>query len=75
MLRDCKKTGDEIRALYPEYDKAKKLLLSWPAEIAKIRENKDESETDDELVREVHEYKRTLDEVYDIFKTVNELFG
>ena len=73
QLRDCGKTYGEIKKLYPRYDNAKSRLESLPLEITKIRENKDESESDAELVEEVLQYKKVLDEVYDIYLEINRI--
>ena len=40
-----------------------------------IRENKDESESDNELVQEVLQYKDILDELHNIYVDVNRLFS
>ena len=69
------KESTEIKAIYPKYDKAKERLESIPQGIARIRENKDESETDTELVQEVLQYKEILDELYNIYVEVNRLFA
>ena len=70
-----KRTYEEIKKMYPAYDRAKERLEVIPQDIARIRENKDESEGDNELVQEVLQYKDILDELHNIYVDVNRLFS
>lgn len=70
-----KRTYEEIKKMYPAYDRAKERLEVIPQDIARIRENKDESESDNELVQGVLQYKDILDELHNIYVDVNRLFS
>lgn len=68
------KTREEILAVYPAYDKAKDKLENAYKTIARIRENKDESSNEDQLVGEVREYKVLLDDLLHIYDEIQKLF-
>lgn len=68
------KTYNEIVKIYPEYEKLKKRLNELPVAIAKIRQNKDVSDNENELVREVEGYREILDELLEAYKNISERF-
>ncbi len=76
-IRELLKGRDrnEVLVQYPKYNDAKKILEELPVAIADIRENKDESESDSELVAEVEQYKIILDQLYEIYIEVSRIFS
>ncbi len=46
-----------------------------PIDIANIRENKDESESDSELIAEVEQYKKILDQLHEIYIEVSRIYS
>ena len=69
------KSREEIIQKYPQYEDSRRLLNELPEKIAKIRENKDVSDDECELVKEVEEYRIILDDLLKIYKTINRIFG
>lgn len=69
------KSREEIIQKYPQYEDSRQLLNELPEKIAKIRENKDVSDDECELVKEVEEYRVILDDLLKIYKTINRIFG
>lgn len=68
-------TKDQILDKYAEYEYARKRLDEIPIEIARIRKNKDLSDDEKELIAEVDQYAKILNELLDIYHTVYSLFA
>ena len=68
-------TKDQILEKYTEYEYARKRLDEIPIEIAQIRKNKDLSDDEKELIAEVDQYSKILNELLDIYHTVYSLFA
>lgn len=68
------KSKDEIMAKYEKYDDLKSFLITVPAKIAEIRENKDISDDEQELIGEVENYRNLLDKLLEYYKTINKIF-
>ena len=66
---------DEIIAKCPEYEEIKKLLTEIPEQISHIRENKDLSDKESELIQEVDKYRKLLDRIIDARKKIFLVFG
>lgn len=73
LLSNYKK--DEIIAKCPEYEEIKKLLTEIPEQISHIRENKDLSDKESELIQEVDKYRKLLDRIIDARKKIFLVFG
>lgn len=69
------KSREEIKEKYSEYDELKSFLIAVPAEIAKIREKKDISDNEQELIDEVENYRQLLDVLLGYHKTINDIFA
>lgn len=69
------KTREEIIKNYPQYDDARRLLYELPEQIAEIRENKDVSDNECKLIKEVEEYRVILDKLLQIYKDINQIFS
>lgn len=67
-------TREEIIDKYPKYPEVKALLNALPQQIAKIRENKDVSDNDKELVKEVDQYRMILDSLLETRLSLSEIF-
>ena len=67
-------TKDQILDKYTEYEYARKRLDEIPIEIAQIRKNKDLSDDEKELIAEVDQYAKILNELLDIYHTVYSFF-
>lgn len=59
---------------YPNYDQTKKMLQEVPLAIAEIRKNKDVSDDVNELVKEVNDYRKILDELLNAYNEISGLF-
>lgn len=68
-------TKEQILDKYTEYEYARKRLDEIPIEIAQIRKNKDLSDDEKELIAEVDQYAKILNELLDIYHTVYSLFA
>lgn len=68
-------TKEQILDKYAEYEYARKRLDEIPIEIAQIRKNKDLSDDEKELIAEVDQYAKILNELLDIYHTVYSLFA
>lgn len=66
---------EQISERYDKYDETKKILESIPKEIARIRENKDLSDDESILIKEVEQYSHILDQLLDIYSEIYELFA
>ena len=67
-------TKEQITSKFPSYESAKRLLRDVPIKIAKIRSNKDLSDDESMLVKEVEEYSKLLDDLLAIYYEVYDLF-
>lgn len=68
------KSYEDIVKVYPNYDQLKKMLQEVPLAIAEIRKNKDVSDDVSELVKEVNDYRKILDDLLGAYNEVSRLF-
>lgn len=59
---------------YPRYDELKEKLIQIPKDIAKIRGNKDVSDSEDVLIKEVERYTKILDELIKDYSDICKVF-
>lgn len=70
-----KRSREEILEAYPGYEDTKQMLNEVPFKIARIRENKDISTDDSQIIEEVGRYKDILDDLLEAYKEMAKIFG
>lgn len=65
----------EIIKKFPEYEETKRVLTEIPEQISNIRANKDLSDKESELIEEVENYRKVLDQIIEARKKVYLIFG
>ncbi len=67
-------TKDEIVSKFSSYESAKAFLKDVPEKIANIRSNKDLSDDESVLAKEVEEYSKLLDELLELYGKIYDAF-